>query len=45
MLTRLFNWLFESPTKRKFKQAKLSKEKRLLIENDKKRQAKNHPTY
>ena len=38
----IINYLFESPTKKKFRLAKEAKEKRKLIEDDKKRKALSH---
>ena len=38
----IISYLFESPTKKKFRLAKEAREKRKLIEDDKKRKALNH---
>jgi len=42
LIKEIIDYLFESPTKKRFILAKEAKEKRKLIENDKKRKAVSH---
>jgi hypothetical protein len=41
----IINYLFESPTKKKFRLAKEAREKRKLIEDDRKREALSHEAH
>ena len=44
LIKKIYLSLTESATKKKFKKAREAKQKRLLIEDDKKRKAKDHYT-